>query len=169
MKKNRRGFTLIETLLVSTFVIGTLIYLFVQFSNIKKNYDISFERDTIPSIFYVKNINSYLLGTDSTNITRYLETHEYMEIESCSFTISSEAYCDALMQMANVKKAIVVKADLTNLKKQLQETNNNPFSEKMYQYILSLSNSNIESPTIIVEFLDGTIASLAFNATEGGI
>ncbi len=160
MKKSKQGFTLTETLLVSTFVIGTLVYLYVQFSNIKKNYDMSFERDTIPELYYVQNINSYLSKTDISNITNALSTNEYIEIESCSFTISSETYCRNLMEMANVKKAIVVKADLTNLKQQLQETIANPFSEKMYQYILSLPNSNIQKQRLIVEFINGTVASL---------
>lgn len=160
MKKNKQGFTLIETLLVSTFVVGTLVYLFVQFSNVKKIYDISFERDTIPDLYYVQNITSYLSKIDIRNITTSLNNNEYVEIESCSFTVSSASYCRELMQMANVKKAIVVKDDITNLKKQLNETTNNPFSEKMYQYILSLSNSRIQKPRLIVEFLNGTVASL---------
>ncbi len=160
MKKSKQGFTLTETLVVSTFVIGTLVYLFVQFSNIKKNYDISFERDTIPELYYVQNINSYLSKIDITNITETLKTKEYIEIETCSFTMSSATYCKELMQMANVKKAIVVNGDTTNLKKQLKESTINPFSEKMYQYILGLSNSNPTGQKLIIEFLDGTVASL---------
>lgn len=160
MKKNRQGFTLIETLLVSTFVVGTLVYLFVQFSNVKKIYDISFERDTIPDLYYVQNLTTYLSKIDTSNITKSLTNHEYVEIESCSFTVSSAAYCENLMQMANVKKAIIVKDDLTNLKKQLTEANPNPFSEKMYQYILSLSNSKIQKSRLVVEFTTGTVASL---------
>lgn len=160
MKKNRQGFTLLETLLVSTFVIGTLIYLFVQFSNVKKTYDISFESDTIPSLYYVQNINSYLSKIDTRNIKQALQNNEYVEIESCAFTVSSASYCKGLMQMANVKKAIVVKSDITELKKQLKDITVNPFSEKMYQYILRLSNSNSGLNRLVVEFLDGTVASL---------
>lgn len=158
--KKTHGFTLVETLLVSTFVIGTLVYLFVQFSNIKKTYDNSFTKDTIPSLYYVQNIASYLEKIDISDITTNLKNHEYIEIESCIFTISSSKYCKALMQAANVKKAIVVKDDLTELKNQLQATSTNPFSETMYQYILSLSTSKIRKNRLIVEFLDGTVASL---------
>ena len=42
MKKRNKGFILLETLVVSTFIITLLIYLYVQFSNLKKSYDISF-------------------------------------------------------------------------------------------------------------------------------
>lgn len=162
MKKNRKGFTLIETLLVSTFVIGTLVYLFVQFSNIKKTYDINFVRDTIPSLYYVQNINSYLESTDISNIIATLNTKDYVEIESCGFTINSASYCRQLMNMANVKKAIVVTTDLKGFQERLQQSNQ-PFSETMYQYILSLSPPKIEINRLIVEFNNGTVASLQFN------
>lgn len=159
MKKNRQGFTLIETLLVSTFVVGTLIYLFVQFSNIKKTYDIGFERDTVPHLYYVQNIQTYLGNTDLSNITSALETNDYIEIESCSFTIGSASYCRELMKMAGVSKAIVVTSDLEGFQERLEQ-GKNPFSEKMYQYILNLSPPRIEANRIIVEFEDGTVASL---------
>lgn len=162
MKKNRKGFTLIETLLVSTFVIGVLVYLFVQFSNIKKNYDISFERDTIPSLYYVQNIGSYLETVDISRITTKLTTNDYVEIESCDFMITSAAYCRELMHMANVSKAIVVTTDLKGFQERLQQMNN-PFSETMYQYILSLSPPKIEVNRLIVEFTNGTVASLQFS------
>ena len=43
MKKNNRGFTLVETLVVSSFIVGILVFLFAQFSKLKKSYDASFE------------------------------------------------------------------------------------------------------------------------------
>lgn len=160
MKKNSRGFTLMETLIVSTFVIGTLVYLFVQFSNIKKTYDVSFKRDTISGIYYTKNIISYLEKIDIKDITNVLETKTYVEIENCSFTVSFENYCTELMTLAGVKKAIVTKDDLTDLKTELKSSTTNPFSEGMYQYILSMSTPKIEKNRVIIEFNDGTFASL---------
>ena len=43
MKKNNRGFTLVETLVVSAFIVGILIFLFSQFSRLKSSYEASFE------------------------------------------------------------------------------------------------------------------------------
>lgn len=160
MKKNNKGFTLIETLLVSTFVIGTLVYLYVQFSNIKKVYDVSFTRDTVPSLYYTLNIINYLENTDISSIKDTLTTQEYVAIEDCMFTVSSSSYCKNLMRLADVKKVLVVKDDLTTLKQQLQATTTNPFSETMYQYILSLSTSKIQKNRVIVEYNNGTVSSL---------
>ncbi len=160
MKKNKKGFTLMETLLVSAFIIGTLVYLFVQFSNIKTVYDTSFKRDTIPEIYYVQNLNLYLSSTDINKIISGLQTNNYVEIENCIFTVSGTDYCKKLMQMANVKKAIVVKDQLSALKEQLKNSATNPFSETMYQYIMDLSTFDLEKNRLIVEFTNGTVASL---------
>lgn len=59
-KNNRMGFMLIETLLVSTFVLGVLTYLYVQFSALKRNYDDDFKYDTVPGLYGVRNINQYI-------------------------------------------------------------------------------------------------------------
>lgn len=159
MKKNNHGFTLIETLLVSTFVVGTLVYLFVQFSNIKRTYDIGFQRDSIPELYYVQNLAIYLERTNTTAIDEEFNTKEYVEIESCSF-VTPNLYCKQLMKLSKVKKAIIVKDDLTSLKTYLNTLQENPFSETMYQYIQDLSTPKINKKRLIVEFTNGTVASL---------
>ena len=158
MKKIERGFTLIETLLVSTFVIGTLVYLFVQFSNIKSVYDTSFKRDMIPDLYYVQNINTYLSSINMSGIITTLNQNNYVELQDCTFT--DDSYCAHLMEMANVKKAIAVKDDLRNLQTELRNATTNPFSETMYQYILNLSTYGLDAIRVIVEFNNGSIASL---------
>ena len=46
-KINNKGFVLAETLIVTSFVAGVLLYLFIQFSNLNKNYNNSFKYNTI--------------------------------------------------------------------------------------------------------------------------
>ncbi len=158
MKKNRHGFTLIETLLVSSFVIGTLVYLFVQFSNIKTVYDTSFKKDMIPDLYYVHNINMYLSKTNKESVIANLQQNNYVEISDCTFT--EDSYCTKLMEMAGVKQAIVVQDNLTALQSELRSTTPNPFSETMYQYILNLSTYQLNQYRVIVEFKNGSVASL---------
>ena len=50
MKKNNKGFTILETLITSTLIISTLVFLYVQFSNLKQNYQESFEFNTVRGI-----------------------------------------------------------------------------------------------------------------------
>ena len=42
MQKNNKGFVLVETLLVSVFILTTLIFLFIQFRTVKQSFDRSF-------------------------------------------------------------------------------------------------------------------------------
>ena len=51
MKKNEKGFVLLETLIVTTFVVSTLIFLYTQFSNIKTSYDASFRYNTVEGLY----------------------------------------------------------------------------------------------------------------------
>jgi len=61
MKKNNKGFMLLETLIVSTIILSTLIFLFIQFSNIKTSYEISFTHNTIPGIYIAKELSDFLV------------------------------------------------------------------------------------------------------------
>jgi len=68
MKKNQKnGFMLIETLLVSTFVLGVLTYLFAQFSALKRNYDDNFKYNTVPALYGIKNMNQYITRYNGYN------------------------------------------------------------------------------------------------------
>ena len=60
MKKNTKGFMLVEFLVVSIFVLGTLIFLTVQFNNINKSYNRSFKYDTVSNLYSAKNIRKMI-------------------------------------------------------------------------------------------------------------
>ena len=61
MKKiDKRGFALIETLIVSIVVAGILTYIFIQFSTLKRNYNISFKYDTVDVLFSLQDIENYI-------------------------------------------------------------------------------------------------------------
>ena len=73
MKKSYRGFTLVETLIVSAFIIGILIFLFSQFTKLKKSYDTSFENNTIPALYKARNINRYLYSVEGEEFIAKIE------------------------------------------------------------------------------------------------
>ena len=61
MKKiDNKGFMLLETLVVSAFIISTLVYLYIQFSNLKGNYEKSFVYDSIPELYSTKQVNDFI-------------------------------------------------------------------------------------------------------------
>ena len=57
-KNNNKGFMLLETMIVSAFIITTLTFLYVQFSNLKKSYEESFKYDSIPELYKAKEKNT---------------------------------------------------------------------------------------------------------------
>ena len=49
-----------EVLVVSIFIITTLVFLFTQFINLKKSYDNILVYNTVDGLYGTKNINDYL-------------------------------------------------------------------------------------------------------------
>ena len=62
MKKNSNGFTILETLITSTLVISTLVFLYVQFNNLERNYDDSFRFNTVNGIHKAKELSKYSIS-----------------------------------------------------------------------------------------------------------
>ena len=69
MKKiNNKGFMLVEVLVVSVFISSILIVMFVQFKKINNSYNVSFNYNTVDSLYLLNNVKKRLI-TNSTNIS----------------------------------------------------------------------------------------------------
>lgn len=173
MKKNENGFTLLETLIVSTVVVGTLIYLFTQISNVKTNYDISFRYNTIPGLFSAKNIVDYVKKSGYSTLITTLNgaTSNFVEIENnSSLDYGNNDYYFKLKEETNVKKVLFVKDDISSLKDKIKacydsdNTNNTPIcneEEEMKKFIRNLSTDSLPNTyRLIIEYNDLTFASI---------
>lgn len=169
MKKSNRGFTLVETLIVSAFIIGILIFLFSEFTKLKKSYDTSFDSNTIPALYKARNINRYLYSIEGSDFITKLDAipEGYLEITDCSSTyISKVSYCKKLFEELEVVHVFVAKE--TSFKGDLQEghlKNNPDYREKLYRFVKNLSvyNENYDGYRIIVEFEEDGFASVGLN------
>lgn len=173
MKKNEKGFTLLETLIVSTVVVGTLIYLFTQINNVKTNYDISFRYNTIPGLFSAKNVVEYLKDSGYSRLITTLDNsaNDYVVIESNSdLDKGNNDYYEKLKDETNIKKILFVKDDITVLKEKIKAcydniTDNNTAicseEEEMKKFIRNLSTDSFQNTyRIIIEYNDLTFASI---------
>lgn len=164
MKKNNKGFSLIETLIVSSFVVGTLVFLFSQFVVLKNNYNRSFKYNTVQAIYKAKNIDRYLSGIEYRNIINGVgnSSRGYVDISNCTTHITNNNYCKTLFSKLDVKTVVVSKENLDNLKEDLNS--NNPYTESFYQFIErqkeKITGSNYR---IIVEFNDDTYATVVLS------
>lgn len=66
MKKNNKGFTLVETLIASTLVVSVLVFLLVQFTKLNRNYEYSFSFNTVQGIYSAKELNKYVTENNIT-------------------------------------------------------------------------------------------------------
>lgn len=166
MKKNNRGFTLVEMLVVSSFIVGILIFLFAQFSKLKKSYDASFEYNTVPALYKAKNINRYVITSGNDLLVNSIDKSEggFIDITDCPMDYLEKIdYCSQLFSDLGVVTVFVTKESTfkTGLQEYLKE-NNTAYHEKLYQFVkqLSINNENYDGYRFIVEFEDNNFASV---------
>lgn len=166
-KKDRNGFALTETLIVSVFVLGVLVYMFVQFSALRQGYDNSFTYNPVPGIYGGYQVKNYLMtqekavfgSTISKNVTT--NANHFEDLTTCSFTSSpnSNAFCRDLFLQLKIKTVLVVEDNLTNFKEYLKT--DTIYSETLKQFLNHLEgNTNSNDFRIVVEYQDGTCASV---------
>lgn len=166
MKKNEKGFMLFETLVVSTFVLGTLIFLYVQFSAIKRNYDITFRYNTVQDLYYIKNISDLLITDGYQDLVDALEASEngYIDISEKNYYSHPEynlsSFYHDILDSIGVKTIIFTSGDISKLRLYIKNIDNE-YSNDFKQFILSRELVNESSYNrLIVEFNDDTYAEI---------
>lgn len=156
MKKNNRGFTLVETLIVSAFVIGTLTYLFIQMNNSITNFDISFKYDSVNDIYNTNIICNYVEDIGYYDIKNKIK-NGYVDITNS--LIGNINYYELLKEKTGVKRILFVDENMIEIKKNLNTTD---FSNELKRYINRFDNDEaiVDSYRIIIEFDNDHIASL---------
>lgn len=174
MKKAKQlGFALIETLVVSVFITGVLIYLYIQFQAIHNSYEESFEFNPVPALYAVNNMSQYLvkneLSTVRTTIVSNLATAEghYVDITNCNFATSdtSKNYCKELVKRQEIKQLLVVEENMIDFRTYVKE--NHPFSGSFEQFIQKLDVANVKGQyRLLAEFTNGQKASIKMNLDQ---
>lgn len=167
--KNKKGFILVETLIVSVTILATLVYIFTQFQKIESNYSLSFKYNTTDNLYKVANFRTYLLegiNDPTSNYDRVLtsflaKTDVALDLTTCPSTLIqvNQQYCISLIQKLDIKQVLFTKEDLTDI---VSELKNLYFtSEEMKDFIKYIKHdSEPLKYRLIVEFNDGTFASL---------
>ena len=102
MKKNNQGFMLVEALVMSTVIIGVLVFMFIQFRNISRGYDRSFSYDTVPNLYYTNEIKRILTDKNFS----YLDLKTKGAPEHLPYYISEYKYISVFSRDTN--KCMVV-------------------------------------------------------------
>lgn len=160
MKKNNKGFMLVEALVMSMVVIGTLTFMYIQFQNISRSYEKSFNYNTITDLYITNEVKNYLINNN------LLDT--YKDKVTASFTkytiiddITDSSF-EMLKFKGQVKTILLTDESLSELKGKKTST----LSEKFNDFINYLKVDKEEGKyRLLIEFNDDTFASLKLNDT----
>lgn len=162
MTKNNKGFVLTELLIISTVVMGVLIYMFVEFKNINRNYQYSFKYDTIEGMYLANNIINYLSDDCFDKLVDELNKSEekYLDITSCDISVFATGnYCETLFEKSKIAKILFSKEDLIDLRKNMDS-----LDEDTKQYINNIKTVNSSNDyRIIIIYQNETYATMRFN------
>ena len=148
MKNNNKGFMLAEVFIVSSFVLGVLVYMFIQMNSIMKNYNKSFSYDTVQGLYITNEVKKYL-NYNSSNadyISRACESYEIFD--------SSESNWTNIKKQSNIKTVIL--GNLNYIKKNANNDVNISAKEKDYIKYLGEKDKCV----LLLEFNDDTYSSL---------
>ncbi len=155
MKKNCGGFMLAETLIVTTFVAGVLIFLFVQFSTLNNSYDESYVYNTVEGLYATDDIIDYI-KTDS-KVLEYIKTNvdsnTYVDITDCSLFTNME-YCKELFSLENIDKVFISTNEISY--------DINAYDDKFKKFISKINKEGNESYRVVAAFKNSTYATVRF-------
>lgn len=157
MKKfSNKGFVLVEVLIVTTFVSGILIFLFVQFSNLSKIYNDSYKYNTVEGLYSLDNIKKHIEMDEFfyDKLEELVTTNNYLDITDCSL-FSDQKYCLLLFELENINYIYIVN----------NYFNKNIFydsSESTKNFINKISGTGEEKYRIVAKFNDFTFATIRF-------
>ena len=167
-----KGFMLIETLIASTIILGALVFLFIQFSNVKRSYDNSFKYNTIEGLYNGKVISNFLENSGTSDLDNYLNnsTKGYVLLNgNCtigSWNISETELCEIIISEIDANHIIYVGNNISNLQNDLKNNDydQNIFDNSFKKFIINLDSIEInQRKRVIIEYKNNTYAALAVN------
>lgn len=160
MTKNNKGFVITEVLILSTVIIGLLVFMYIQFKNINRSYQKSFNYDTVEGMYLANNIVNYINDNDFDNLVQKLKEEEknYIDITSCDieyFSVSS--FCEKLIESSNIDKILFTYENTNTIDK-------TDFDEDLKNYIENIYTLNsITDYRIIIKYNNESFSSMRFN------
>jgi len=134
----KRGFALLETLIVITFLTVSLLLLYGTFTNMLNNSKKNILYDNASNIYKAYYTKEYLnLGN-----LKYIETDNIREITCDILNMSG---CEVLIKKLEISKMYIARYDLKDYDKSI-------FSSSLNNYLDTLSNKGENRYRLILEF-----------------
>ena len=139
MKKNNKGFMLAEVFIVSSFVLGVLVYMFIQTNSIMRNFNRSFSYNTVSGLYITNEVAKYIKKNDTNDYCTGVNIINY-----------SDDTLNNLKKSSNINTVII--GNLNDIKANVTSTNG--ISPKAQDFIKFLEEK--DKCVIIIEFDDKT-------------
>ena len=157
MKKN--GFMLAEVLIVSTLLIGVMVFMYTQIRTLTSNYDKTFKYNTVDGLYGAKVVYDFLLTENeynAFNTTSFIDRNK----------LNKSTYFDALVEELGILK-IVVSNDSDKVYNFLTNNYSNADgydgSSEYYESFITFSTTlNSSGKHIIIAYNDGTFCDYKF-------
>lgn len=158
MKKNsQKGFMLAEAFIVSTFVLGVLVFMFIQIRTIITGFDRSFTYDTVPGMYITNELVKFIKDNDYNNTLNTVDSTGYILKNVDSYSGDVNFVWNNILKNGNIKNVIVCKENAAKIKNDTTGI----FSKKLIEYTKTLRVDNYANVyRVIVEFNDETYASV---------
>lgn len=159
-KMNNKGFLLAESLVVSTFVLTVLIFLFVQFKSLFNSYEDSYDYNTVEGIYNLNTMKKYIINNKKEALQGKLNSKGYLVVvegDSCNKVLFDDLeYCDTLASEMGLKTLIYTKSFGTIT------LNNENFATQTFKNFISRIETKDNKERLIGQFNDGTYATIVY-------
>ncbi len=153
MKKNSKGFMLVETLVATTIIVSALLFLYIQYSTITNNYNESFTYNTTNGLYSAYNIKNYILEDGYENLVSELSDEEYIDITSCQDDyFDDEDYCLSLVANMNIVKLLFTFENVENIDYNV--------NDKFKKFINKIVFDDTGEYRLLIQFRDNTFATI---------
>lgn len=157
MKK--KGFMLAEVLIVSTILVGTLSFMYVQLRTLTINYNKSFKYNTVDGLYGARIIKDFL-----TNETNYNEFNQTTFVEKNK--INKIDLFNALINELGIEKIIIsnnINNVYTYLKNNYDASRSYNDKVEYYESLIDFTATlKTEGKHIIIAYSDNTFSDFIF-------
>lgn len=127
MKKNNKGFVLVETLIVTVFVMAVFSVIYINFYPLAGEYERREFYDDVDSKYSAYWVKRFIQGStydfySSGGAADTISSNKY-DVFQCSDLSSSEevSFCNKMFHRMNIKQVIITDYDLTEFKQKVQD------------------------------------------------
>ena len=152
-KINDKGFMLAETLIVTTFVAGVLVFLFIQFSKLSNSYNYYYDYNSTENLYALEDIKNYIESDSNvSSIPGLIEDTGYVEITDCTIFTDTD-YCLKLFELENVNKIYIIHNSIFNSKLDMED-------KDALTFLKNIKSSDNKIYKLVCNFEDGSYSSL---------